>query len=245
VSPSQAAAAAVVPPPQKFHSDPVAAPSAPIVAAPGRANYLPAQMVTMKAGTSRIFDFAHRLRRVSVADTEVADLQVVNPYQLNLIAHKEGFTTLAVWDNQGHYQEHEVRVDPFGKKQVMLNCIVAELDRDRMETQAINWSGVLNNYNLSAVGLGTGGVATPYTPSSILSVSPPVTGFLPAPGQMIPLLLSQSLNYGLLWGNSVGQAQAFFNFLEMHSSRRSWLSLICWPIPARKPNFSPAAKFRS
>ncbi|MGH7842449.1 MAG: pilus assembly protein N-terminal domain-containing protein, partial [Candidatus Binataceae bacterium] len=232
VIPSQTAAGIAAPPIEKFKTDPLAAPVVPIVAAPNGTNYLPADGVTLMAGTSRVFDFAQRLRRVSVADTAVADLQVVNPYQLNLIAHKEGFTTLAVWDNQGHYEERQVRVDRFGKQQVLLNCIVAELDRNRMETQAINWSGVLNNYNVSLVGLGAGGVAAPYSPNTILGSStiipglngaPPTIlsssaqGTIPAGGTLIPLLLSESLNYGLSWGNSVGQAQAFFNFLETHS----------------------------
>jgi pilus assembly protein CpaC len=156
---------------------------------------------------------------------------VVNPYQINLIGHKVGFTTVAIWDNQGHYEERQVRVDPFGKQQVLLNVIVAELDRTRMETQAINWSAALSNYNISLLGIGSGGAATPYTPQTDLtpstvfglggpnqaSVANGVTGTVPAAGQIIPLLLSSALNYGLTWGNSNVQTQAFFNFLETHN----------------------------
>lgn len=216
---------------EKFRSDPLVEPSKLETPGPRGANYLPADVVRLMTGTSRIFDFPRRLRRISVADTEVADIQVVDPYQINLIAHKAGFTTLAVWDLQGGYDERQIRVDPYGKQQVLLNCVVAELDRNRMETQAINWSGALPNYNVSLLGIGPGGAATPYDASSILSSSAlvgtasgnPTTltqipnGTVPNGGQIIPLLLSQSLNYGLAWGNSVGQTQAFFNFLETHS----------------------------
>lgn len=127
-------------PKRKFSTDPPAIPVSPITAAPSGVNYLPEDTIVLMAGNSQIFDFRQRIRRISVADTEVADLQVVNPYQINLIGHKVGFTTVAIWDNQGHYEERQVRVDPFGKQQVLLNVIVAELDRTRMETQAINWS---------------------------------------------------------------------------------------------------------
>ena len=68
---------------------------------------------------------------------------MVNPYQINLIGHKEGFTTLAIWDSQGRYEERQVRVDPFGRQQVMLNVIVAELNRGRSEQNGLNWSVAL------------------------------------------------------------------------------------------------------
>jgi Flp pilus assembly secretin CpaC len=220
LTPSQSAAQI---PLEKFKSDPLATTSAPLALGPGGANSLPPDVVRLMKGTSRILDFPRRLRRVSVADTSVADVQVVSPNEINVIAHQEGFTTLAVWDHQGHYVERQIRVDPYGKEQVLLNCIVAELDRNRMETQAINWTGSLPNYNVSLVGLGPGGAATPYSSSSLLSNNPLVpTGTIPngsqlIPGQLIPLLLSQSLNYGLAWGNSVAQTSAFFNFLETHN----------------------------
>jgi len=215
-------------PPQNYKSDPMAPTRGESIN--GGTHYLPNDVVDLSAGSSRVYDFARRIRRISIADTGVADVQVINPYQINLIGHKEGFTTLAVWDNRGQYDERQIRVDPFGPQQVMLNVIVAELDRNRIEGQGINWSFALPKYNVSLVGLG-GQVATQYTGSSNLTAtqvfgagSPSAvtttttaTGTLPSPGTLIPLLLSTNVNYGLAAGNSNVQTQTFFEALEEHN----------------------------
>jgi len=212
---------------QKYKSDPPAVTSSEAVT--GGTHYLSEDIVELSAGSSKIFDFPRRIRRVSIADTTVADLQVVNPYQINLVGHKEGFTTIAVWDTQGQYEERQIRVDPFGQQQVMLNVIVAELNRNRLEQQGINWTAALPDYNVSLVGLG-GQVATPYTASSSLQastllgagtanqalVSTTASGTLPVGGTLIPLLLSSNVNYALAAQNSHVTTQTMFEFLEDH-----------------------------
>jgi len=231
VIPSQAAPSAEQLPTEKFKSDPLAVPAPSAVAGPSGTHFLPEDTVLMSAGSSHIYDFPRRIRRISVADTDVVDLQVINPFQVNLIAHKPGFTTLAVWDNQGRYEEREVRVDPFGKQQVLLNVIVAELDRSRLEQQGVNWTAVMPNQGISLVGIGPGGVATPYSATSNLTTSQLIgagtpsqtlvqttaSGTLPPGGSLIPMLLSPNLNYGIAAGNSNFQTQFFFQFLENHN----------------------------
>jgi pilus assembly protein CpaC len=218
-------------PAERFKSDPLAGPASPVDTAASGTHYLPEDTVLMSAGSSHIFDFPRRIRRVSIADTEVADLQVINPYQLNLIGHKEGFTTLAVWDAQGRYEEREIRVDPFGKQQVLLNVIVAELNRSRLEQQGINWTAALPHQGISLVGLGGGSPATPYSATSTLTASTllgagtanqalvqsTATGTIPPQGQLIPMLLSSNVNYALAAGNGNVQTQTFFQFLEDHA----------------------------
>jgi pilus assembly protein CpaC len=225
--PSQAASAGVMAPTQRFNTDPMAViPSGPPPL--GEKHFMPGDGVDLMSGTSEVLDYPTRIRRVSVADSKVADIQVINPYELNLVAHQPGFTTLAVWDTQGRYSEREVRVDENGKQQVLLNVIVAELNRSRVENFGINWSAALPRWNISLVNM-AGGVATPYTPgaslsaNALISSNPPVTvsssatGTLPANGTLIPLLLSQNLTYGLAAGNGNIQTQSFFQFLETNS----------------------------
>ena len=129
---------------------------------------MPADVISMMSGASEIIDFPRRLKRISIADSTIADIQVTNPYQLNLIGHKPGFTTLAVWDDQGHYVERQVRIDAGGKQQVMLNAIVAELDRTKLENQGIDISAALVKSGISLTSL-PGMVATPYGPTSQLT----------------------------------------------------------------------------
>ncbi len=224
--PSQGAAGSV-PPLQTFNTDPMAViPTGPPPL--GEKHFMPGDGVDMMSGTSEVLDYPSRIRRVSVADSKVADIQVINPYELNLVAHQAGFTTLAVWDTQGRYSEREIRVDETGKQQVLLNVIVAELNRSRVENFGINWTVALPKWNISLVNM-AGGVATPYnatsalTATSIVQSNPPVTsstsasGTLPPNGTLIPLLLSQNLTYGLAAGNSNIQTQSFFQFLEENS----------------------------
>jgi Flp pilus assembly secretin CpaC len=171
----------------------------------GGTHYLPADVVELSAGSSAIYDFPRRIRRISIADTTVADIQVVNPFQINLIGHKEGFTTLAVWDTHGRYEERQVRVDPFGRQQVMLNVIVAELNRSRLQNQGINWALAFRNYNVSILGL----------PSNLSSINQ--GEMLPSAGGIIPLLESTNVNYALAASGQGVDTQTFFSFLENHN----------------------------
>ena len=181
----------------------------------GGRHYLPDDVVQMQTGSSRIIDFASKLRRVSVADTGVADIQVINPFQVNLIGHKPGFTTLAIWNQSGQYEERPVRIDPNGKQQVLLNTIVAELNRSVVENQGANLSAALSRAGVSLVGL-PGPVATPYSPQTTLGgLASAAT--LPPGGSLIPMLLSQSLTYGLAFGNKNYQTQSLFQYLEQHN----------------------------
>jgi pilus assembly protein CpaC len=186
----------------------------------GGRHYLPEDGVQLQTGSSRIIDFATKLRRVSIADTTVADIQVINPFQVNLIGHKPGFTTLAIWDQGGQYEERPIRIDPNGKQQVLLNTMVAELDRSALENQGTNMALALAHAGVSLVSL-PGSVATPFSPtvSSVASNGQTVSApnSLGAGGLLTGLLLSQGLTYGLALGNSNYQFQGYFQYLETHN----------------------------
>ncbi len=221
-APSQAASAAVTPT-AKWKSDPAVALSGGDYWSPsidGGKNFLPEDGVALMTGTSRVVDFPLQLRRVSVADTTIADIQVINPHQLNLIARKPGFTTLAVWNSKGAYQERQVRVESSGVQQVLLNVVVAELNRNNLENQGINYSVALSNYGLSIVGL-PGTVATPYSQQTSLTTGgaggSSSGAVLPPGGNIIPLLLSQGMTYGIAGQNSNVAGQGMLEFLESHN----------------------------
>jgi len=207
---------------QSFRSDPLVVPSTETKAGL-QPNYLPDDAIWLMAASSEVFDFPYRLKRVSIADSRIADIQVINPYQVNLIGHRPGFTTLTVWDQQGNYQQRQVRIDHGGKQQVLLNCLVAQLDRGRLENEGINLSVALQSAGLSLVSL-PGVVATPFNPQTQLQVISPGGGLqtvsvgatLPAGGSLIPMLLSQNLTYGITTANGQLNTQNFFQFLENH-----------------------------
>lgn len=221
--PSQAASEAVQGGVEKWKSDPPVALSggdywSPAVS--GGKNYMPEDSMALMTGTSRVIDFPSRIKRVSIADTEIADIQVINPFQVNLIAHKPGFTTLAVWNSQGGYDERQVRVQTSGPQQVLLNVIVAELNRQNLENQGANFSAALTATGISFTSL-PGLVASPYTQQTNLRTfgggGASSGAVFPPGGNLVPLLLSQNMTYGLATSQGQGQTQTFFQFLESHN----------------------------
>jgi pilus assembly protein CpaC len=208
---------------QTFRRDPMLELPAEAEESPHALNFLPSDAIWLMAFSSQVFDFPYRLKRVSIANSKVADIQVISPYQLNLIGHQPGFTTLTVWDQEGHYEQRQVRVDVGGKQQVLLRCVVAQLDRAKIENQGINLSVALKNTGWSLVGL-PGLVATPFSPTVQTQIINPGGGVqtlnvgatLPPGGSLIPMLLSQNLTYGI--SGSVGQwnLQNFLQLFENH-----------------------------
>jgi pilus assembly protein CpaC len=106
---------------------------------------------------------------------------------------------------------------------VLLNTVVAELNRGKLENQGINLSAAVPNYNVSLIGF-PGAVATPYSGQTSLGTSgggqngqsSAAQTLLPG-GQLLPLLLSQNMTYGLAAQNSNVLTQTFFQFLENHN----------------------------
>ncbi|HKD66753.1 MAG TPA: pilus assembly protein N-terminal domain-containing protein [Candidatus Binataceae bacterium] len=190
---------------------------------PAPKHYLPATTLKLTAGASRIFDFPTALTRVAVADTEVADVTVVGPSQVMVVAHKPGATTLSVWQDDGEYFERPVRVEQGGPQQVQLRVVVAELDRNRLEEQGLDIAAALSNAGISVVGL-QGAVATPYNVQTNLTASGgagtivalPPNGVFPVGGQLIPLLLSTGISYGFASTNGQWTTNAMFQILEQH-----------------------------
>jgi pilus assembly protein CpaC len=190
---------------------------------PSNRHYLPDGTLKLSGGSSRIYDLAVPLSRVAIADTVVADVTVISPNQLMLVAHKPGATTLSLWEEDGQYFERTVRVEQGGPQQVELHVVVAELDRSRLEQQGLDISAALANAGVAVVGL-QGDVATPYSPATNLSATGgagtlaplPPTGVFPTAPQLIPLLLSNTMTYGFTTQNGQWTTNAMFQILEEH-----------------------------
>ena len=215
----------------------------------GGRHYLPEDGVQLQTGSSRIIDFATKLRRVSIADTTVADIQVINPFQVNLIGHKPGFTTLAIWDQSGQYQERPVRIDPNGKQQVLLNTMVAELDRSAIENQGTNLALALSHAGVSLVRL-PGAVATPFSPAGqrYLAVGSRQFSRSISGTRWIADRNAALARYDLRpggWATATTSSRDFSSTSKITSSRRFSRSRICSPIPVKRQSSCPAAKFLS
>ena len=205
-------------PPGSYRLDPPANDDGPPPAS--SRNYLPPDVISLMNGASEIIDFPTRLKRISIADSTVADVQVTTPYQLNLIGHRPGFTTLAIWDTHGHYEQRQIRIDEGGKQQVLLNAVVAELDRSKLENQGIDLSVALTKSGLSLASL-PGSVATPFGPTSqLISGTGAVPGVAPPGGSLLPLLLSSTMTYGVAASSPNYAAQSLLQYLESNNLGR-------------------------
>jgi pilus assembly protein CpaC len=180
----------------------------------GRHN-LPPEAINITSGTSQVFDFGGPISRVSIANTRVADVQVLGNHQLMLVGHQPGFSSLVVWDAQGNYVERQIWTEIAGHQQVMLHVIVAEVDLNKIQQQGADIAVALKNIGLTLVSL-PGGVATPYTSQSG-SVGPIVP---PLGGTPLPLLFNQNMTYLVAGNNSNVAAWSFFQFLESHDLAR-------------------------
>jgi pilus assembly protein CpaC len=179
----------------------------------GRHN-LPPDTITITSGTSQVYDFGEPITRVSMANTRVADVQVLGNHQLMLVGHEPGFSSLVVWDSHGNYVERQIWTEVAGHQQVALHVIVAEVDLSKLEQMGIDLSVSLTKYGFTFLSL-PGFVATPFTASgSAGPVNPPLGGV------PLPPLFSQNLTYMLAGHNSNVAAWSFFQFLEEHDLAR-------------------------
>jgi pilus assembly protein CpaC len=178
---------------------------------------LPNDTISLMTGNSQVFDFTSPIERVSIANSKIADIQVVSPRQLLLVGHKPGFTTLVVWNTFGQYEQRQVRIEQTGHQQVMLNVVVAEVNRTKIEQQGVDLSVALKKIGISLASL-PGNVASPYTTQLGFIGSPAsnLLSFAPPGGTAFPLLLSNNITYALAAQNPNVSTNSFFQFLESH-----------------------------
>lgn len=218
VMPAQAAA----PHPHKYTTDPPAdieeIPSA------DRPAKLPDDTISMMAGSARVYNFPLGIKRVAISDSKIADVQVVNPEQLMVVGHAPGFTSLVVWDRGENYVERQIRIEQVGQQQVLLDVVVAEIDRTALEQQGIDYSVALQHYGFSLAGL-PGMVASGYSSTMQFNGNPGVipnpssglpSGVLPPGGSYYPLPVSNNITYAIGGANSNVSTNSFFQFLEEH-----------------------------
>ena len=142
--------------------------------------------------------------------------------------------------------ERQVRIDPGGKQQVMLNAIVAELDRTKLENQGIDLSVALVKVRDFAHQL-AGQVATPYGPTSQLTGG---TGAVPGVRSCRrSASAAAAFQHDDLWAvdleTRTSRPSRSSSSSNPTTSGASSRSLICSQTRVRARRFYPAVKFRS
>ncbi len=126
------------------------------------------EKIRVAVGQSVTYDVNAPIKTISIADAEVADVVVANPFQILINGLQVGFTTLVVWDENNNSSLYDIVVrNPFSDQQIELQVKVAEVNKTKMTELGFDyffkndrWVGGLYSGN---------GVAAPALPLQVFS----------------------------------------------------------------------------
>jgi pilus assembly protein CpaC len=132
------------------------------------------QRLMVGVGHTEILDFAKPIKRISIANPDVADATVTSPRQLIVNGKQIGSTTLIVWDEDDEYAYYKLVVHSENTyNQVMLKVHFAEIDRTAFREFGSDF--LIRNINLGNadedqidVGSYPGDVVAPFMSRKIL-----------------------------------------------------------------------------
>ncbi len=91
-------------------------------------------------GKSSVLSFTEKVKTVSIANEDVADVVSITPTELVIIGKKVGVTTLLIWGEWGKIGEYELRVDRnVTGQQVVLEVQVAEVNRTKLSEYGVDF----------------------------------------------------------------------------------------------------------
>lgn len=91
---------------------------------------------TIKLGVGRSFVvvFEQPIRRVSIANPEIADVTVASPKQVLIIGKAYGVTTMIIWDEADNFRFYNLVVHgEMSYQQVMLQVRIAEINKNALQ----------------------------------------------------------------------------------------------------------------
>jgi pilus assembly protein CpaC len=144
------------------------------------------QRLMVGVGHTEILDFAKPIKRISIANPDIADATVTSPRQLIVNGKEIGATTLIVWDEDDRYSYYKLVVHSENTyNQVMLRVRFAEIDRTAFREFGTDF--LVKNINVDGddvnVGSYGGDVVSPFlgTEEEPLVLSDNVDFFLAVP----------------------------------------------------------------
>jgi len=143
------------------------------------------QKLMVGIGHSELLDFGAPIKRVSIADPEIADANITSPRQLIVNGKTVGATTMIVWDEAERYSHYRLVVHSENAyNQVMLQVRIAEIDRTAFKEFGVNFFVKNIGIEDETVDIGSfGGKVN--TPSDPLQLDDNVDFFLAVPTQNI------------------------------------------------------------
>ncbi|MDP3911213.1 MAG: pilus assembly protein N-terminal domain-containing protein [Gemmatimonadales bacterium] len=144
-----------------------------VVALPAIVSANPKIRVTVGQSVTQKLD--SKVKTVSIADSDVADVVVAGPYEVLINGKRIGLTTLVVWDENNVSSIFDVVVrGPFSDLKIELRVQLAEVNRTKATELGFDFFGItdVDGDDQLAVGSYGGRVATPTVPLSMFSGAP-------------------------------------------------------------------------
>ncbi len=134
-------------------------------------------------GKSIVLQYHEKVKTVSLANDDIADVVSVTPTELVVIGNEVGITSLMVWGESGKYTEYDVEVDRnTSDRQVVLEVQVAEVNRTAISEYGIDFLILDHGDGVAlgeqVVGSYVGGVTTPDPLSESILAQEGITGVL-------------------------------------------------------------------
>ncbi len=98
------------------------------------------ELLRVTKGMSRVLNYGEKIKTISLADQEVADVVSITPTDLVVMGKKEGMTSLIVWGESGKFTVYDMKVDRNSSgQQVVLEVQVAEVNRSALSDYGVDF----------------------------------------------------------------------------------------------------------
>jgi pilus assembly protein CpaC len=147
------------------------------------------ERVMIGLGQTDVLEFSSSVKRVSIANPEIADATVTTPHQILINGKLLGVTSMVVWDEQERYSKFKLIVHSENTyHQVMLKVRFAEVSRTAFQELGFNFLAQNIEVDDEIVDIGSfaGKVNTPSIP---LTLNDNVDFFLSVPTQDVSTIV--------------------------------------------------------
>jgi pilus assembly protein CpaC len=126
--------------------------------------------VKVMQGQSQVLSFSGAIKRISIANPDLADATVVTPYQLLLNGKSSGVTSLVVWDDKEEYAIYRVEVSEESiPQQILLKVRFTEVNEGAFRELGLDfWKKNISIGDKNAnLGMFSGKVNSPSDPLAL------------------------------------------------------------------------------
>ena len=183
------------------------------------------ERVVIKIGHSEVIEFGETVKRISIANPDIADANVTTPTQVVINGKEQGSTSMIVWNEQEQFTNYELIVHSMDtRNQVMLKVRIAEVNNTALDELGLNF--IVKNQEIEDDLVSGGSFAGKVnSPSDPLRIDENVDLFLAIPTRELTSVIKA------LEEKSLMTTLAKPNLTSINGSEASFLSGGEFPVP--------------